>query len=222
MYLLVFVFLIMSIIGLYTQLYALQVAQIMAQQKGVGEMMLAWHGGAYLFARFSQNGLVGTGTADTVSGCLLTDLTSIPALAAPPSCSHMLHHDNALNDNVVTLPDIMPNFIPGGSNSYPIAYKWYSIIYAPGGPGTQQYVITFAEPGTAGVTTTNVVHPSVGFSPAEILHQLKNAGAPTETYGLVASGQLVTMDAPPTPRPTYALPTTAGIPNGSVALITPL
>jgi len=212
MYLLVFVFLMMSIIGLYTELYALQISHMFAKQKGVAEVMQKWHGGAYLFARTTA-AVRNDPAAGTIDGCLLTDTTGIPALSAPGSCAATLANNNV-------------NFLPAG---YQNRYKWYSIVYAPGGAfGSQRYIITYAPPSTAGDFTSLIAHPSMGFSPSELLRQIRNSDLTKTSYGIVKGGRLLLPDAPFTaanPRPEYPVPETSGIrtiPEASIALISPL
>ncbi|MFA6280850.1 MAG: hypothetical protein WC612_08740 [Bdellovibrionales bacterium] len=51
MYLFVYVFLLMSVMGLYTQLFVLSTSRMAENQKGVAEIMLVWHGAAYKKAK---------------------------------------------------------------------------------------------------------------------------------------------------------------------------
>ena len=126
MYLIVFVFLMLAIVGLYTEVFALQVSHIMAQQKAIGQIMLVWHGGALAFARANRAAL-GTGST-TPAGCLLT--SGLP-LTNPIPCDAPF-----LNTNTAYLP-----------SGYQANYRWYSVVYVPGGNfGAQQFVLTYAAP----------------------------------------------------------------------------
>lgn len=51
MYLFVFIFVMMSVLGLYTELFSLRIAHIMANQKAIAEAMMVWHGAAYYLAK---------------------------------------------------------------------------------------------------------------------------------------------------------------------------
>lgn len=51
MYLFVYVFLLLSVMGLYTQLFVLSTTRMAENQKGVAEIMLVWHGAAYKKAK---------------------------------------------------------------------------------------------------------------------------------------------------------------------------
>ncbi|MDD5587243.1 MAG: hypothetical protein PHY92_09900 [Alphaproteobacteria bacterium] len=207
MYLLVFVFLMLSIIGLYIQVYSLQLSKMLANQKAIGQTMLVWHGGALAFAR-DNRGSLGTQSTDA-KGCLLTEGISLGGVS---SCGSLL-------ETTATA------YLPGG---YQSAYQWYSIAYAPDGTG-QQYVLTIAT-STGGSVTLPTPQPNIGYSPAEILQQLKKSGAPRTAYGMtqdmgVLGRQFVTPDAPATPIPYYGVPrygTLYYVPPGSVGLISPL
>ncbi len=55
MYLFVYVFLLLSVMGLYTQLFVLSTTRMAENQKGVAEIMLVWHGAAYKKAKSNAN-----------------------------------------------------------------------------------------------------------------------------------------------------------------------
>jgi hypothetical protein len=46
MYLYVFIFLLISVCGLYTEVYALQAARMFKQQTSIGKIMITWHSSA--------------------------------------------------------------------------------------------------------------------------------------------------------------------------------
>lgn len=68
MYLFVFIFVILSVMGVYTELFSLRMASMAAQQKVVAETMMFWHGGVYTFARDYKASLTGVPS----TGCQLT------------------------------------------------------------------------------------------------------------------------------------------------------
>jgi hypothetical protein len=162
------------------------------------------------FARLNR-GSLGGHSADA-QGCLLT---SGPALTPTPGdCITPFNETTA------------PAYLPGG---YQNTYRWYSIVYLPGAAGTPQYILTFA-PSSGGSPATIATQPAIGYSPAEILQQLKNAGAPRTAYGMaqtfIGVVKFVTPDSPAVPTPVYEvpkkLPFTYYVPAGSVGLISPL
>jgi hypothetical protein len=214
MYLLVFVFLMISIIGLYTELYALQVSKMMAREKALGQAMLVWHGGVTAFARTHKGTDPNELGSDSVTaqGCLLTSNPAAALAYQLNSCGSLMEY----NDSA----------LPTGYNA---DYKWYSIAYVPLG-GTQQYVMTFAPPSEAGNLTSPMTLPAIGYSPAEILMQLKNSGAPRTAYGMARDYgmglvKFDTPDSPAVPMPSYIVPksgmTMNYVPAGSVGLISP-
>ena len=106
MYLFVFIFILVSVLGLYTQIYTLQAARVFANQRAIGQIMQTWAGSAFDFARTRP--ALGT----TPAGCSLTT-----ALAVPAACATQMAAAN--------LP-----------NGYAFAdYSWNSIVFQPaGGP----------------------------------------------------------------------------------------
>ncbi|MDD3181587.1 MAG: hypothetical protein PHD48_02120 [Alphaproteobacteria bacterium] len=68
MYLFVFIFAILSVLGLYTELFSLRMANLAAQQKVAAETMMFWHGGVYTFAREYKASL----TTVPATGCTIT------------------------------------------------------------------------------------------------------------------------------------------------------
>ena len=67
MYLFVFIFVILSVLGLFTEVYTLRIASIVSKQRVVADTMMHWHGATYLFAR----DYIGSITL-TADGCLFT------------------------------------------------------------------------------------------------------------------------------------------------------
>jgi hypothetical protein len=59
MYLYVFVFIIMTIMGLYTELFSLRIARVAENQKALAEIIFVWHGGAHNLIAVVGNPAVG-------------------------------------------------------------------------------------------------------------------------------------------------------------------
>lgn len=85
MYLLVFVTLIISLIGLYTQILAVQTARLFANQNGVGRAMLQWQAAAISMAASIVNTNRTGYAAYGLTGCSLSNDTTGLALCPPPS-----------------------------------------------------------------------------------------------------------------------------------------
>lgn len=104
MYLLVFVTLMLSIIGLYAEVYTLQAARIFAGQKAVGEVMILWHNAA---SKYVKNNLVSFPTT-----CY------VPPVTLPP----MLPCAKSMGD---------PGVLPSGYND--ADFRWRTLVYVSGG-----------------------------------------------------------------------------------------
>ncbi|HBM90516.1 MAG TPA: hypothetical protein DD400_01365 [Rhodospirillaceae bacterium] len=73
MYLYVYVFLLMGLIGLYTQLHLVQVGRMAERQKALAEIMFTWHDGAFAFVKDK-----------TLSSCVVSkDPDNTPASGTP-------------------------------------------------------------------------------------------------------------------------------------------
>lgn len=209
MYLFVFIFLLLSIAGLYTELYMLQVSQMLSKQKAIAETMLTWHGGAMAFAKKNFTGTDTTFLYNVAAGCLITG----PAVQTLGSSS-MAGCPSRLN---VTNDDFLPQ-------EYSTDFKWYSVAYT---RSTGRVVLTFAPPSTAGNVSSAISFPEIGYSPADIWRQIKLIGAPKTAYGMVQNvsgvgSRFVTPDAPGGSQ-VYLLPGcgTGCVPLGSVGFISP-
>ena len=206
MYLLVFVFLVVAMLGIYTQVFAVQTARMFANQTTVAQMMELWQAGAVTLAEANKGSYGAIGKA----GCGLTPNTATPPLPKPAACA----------SGVVTAAS---GVMPGGYNF--AAYSWYSAVYQPGGAGIGPlYVVTWAPPPASGVASDPIATPSVGISESDLFHQLGNIAAPLTSYGTVQTQLLVTSVPSSTPgKPVeYPLPIPVAVPNGSVAVISQL
>ncbi len=80
MYLYVYVFLLMGIISLYTQLHLVQVGRMAANQKALAEVMFMWQDGAYDFVKdngLSATCIVSRGTENPPSSPLSDNCSSL-------------------------------------------------------------------------------------------------------------------------------------------------
>lgn len=119
MYLFVFIFVILSVLGLYTELFTLRVASLASQQKVAAETMMFWHGAAYTFARDFKTSLVGVPAA----GCTLALGFSV--------CGLPVYNKGAINGKI---------YLPDDYNSSDSELVFRSVIFK---VGTTDYVLTY-------------------------------------------------------------------------------
>lgn len=215
MYLFVFIFLLLSILGLYTQVYALQTAKMLAGQKAVAQTMLIWHGAAFKLGRERLASL-----SLDATGCMFANLP--PTLPGIGACGGGSRLDETSVDaaGIKVLPD-----------GYSSDFRWYSVAYTDAA-GTTSYMLTIAVPPASGSLTEPITRPAMGYSVSEIWQQIRNNGQAKTSYGMVQNTALgdrfVTPFAPIAPPattpPAYELPScgTACLPIGSVGYISTL
>lgn len=192
MYLVAYLFLMISLIGIYTQVYAVQAGRMLSNQKVLGETMLGWHNAAVGLARNVQGGV---SYPPTNVPCRLSS-----AVSGFSDCTSALG-TLVMTDSADTLPE--------GYNFD--AYQWYSLAYTASG---QNYVVTYVE---SPVTGNIVEYPSIGVSTGEMLKQLKKTKAPGYSYGAVMDQKLITrMENYSLPMPSGSV-----VPDGSVAIVSP-
>jgi hypothetical protein len=227
MYLLVFITLVISLIGIYTQVLSLQAARLAAGQSAIAQAMIRWHETAIQQVRTAQ-----ITTIPGTNGC---DLTS-PGAAGTP-CSSV--------NGPVTVTATFPgapwqncppaiagqpcwNLLPPGYQTN--FYSFYSIYYQPA--AGQNYVITFvqkpavANPGFI-VLPNNPASVTIGINMGDLMNQIRNTGLNPITYGTVSgnagAGGLLTTQAVsnvgggPLASLTYTTP--AAVNNGAIGII---
>ncbi|MFY9288870.1 MAG: hypothetical protein WAO98_10265 [Alphaproteobacteria bacterium] len=228
MYLLVFVTLVISMIGVYVQVLSLQTARIAAQQNGIAQAMLAWHSAATSMAGSIIRTNNAAYAAVAATGCGLT--FNIPAGATYARCPTPRNGLTALNAwGTLTDGGTNPNLynifstqntvelvhLPAGYDTR--MYQFYSVLYQTGG---QNYVATFI-PASAAVNQTAFLTMArgnmIGLTASDLIQQLQQSGAPRYTYGTVnTAGQMTT--ALGTASVQYTLPAFTNT-NGAVAVI---
>lgn len=227
MYLFVFVMLLSSILGLYTQVFMLQTSRMMSRQTAIADIMLTWHGAVYSLSKDRIADGTSSYSLTTVdeTGCLITRNPQNALANSPSVC---LGTDARITYNSGTSSYTPTGYLPTDYDNDGF-YRWYSIIYAPGGVGTQRYVITFAVPSVAANSNSLISQPTAGLTISELWQQIKNSRAPKTNYGYVnGSSKFVTPDAPLNSGSVrqYDVPkTSAGaaiVTEGSVGFITPL
>lgn len=207
MYLFVFVFVIISIMGLYTELMSIRVARIAANQKAAAETMMVWHGAEYEFVKTLMPAL-----GFDAQPCSLTPVYTGPVV--PASCT------------VVGAVHVLPDYTPapvafGGRNYLPMGYsyatlQWNTLYYVNG----QQYILTFMAP--------NEVR--LGYTANQVYQQMRNSAFPKISYGRIetttcigsvppATRQFVTNEYIAGVQVCYPVPAAAFVPDGSIGII---
>ena len=228
MFLVVFVTLVISIIGLYAQILGLQSAKIYNAQNGLAQTMITWHGAAVDLVKASI--AAGTFQAPAAgSWCQLTDSTA--ALTLNTVCTTTTGATMTLTTGAVA--SVLSAFSMG--STLPIGYsvvngagyKFYSILYVSGG---NDYVMTFAHDTKGGnliLPAANAVGATtVGYSPYNLSRQLAHLKLSNQAYGSVTDN-VGTLSVPSYtigfagPNLTYSIPQNPStIPLGSIALLT--
>jgi hypothetical protein len=193
MYLLVFVTLVISLIGIYAQVISVQAARLASNQTAVIQQMLRWHSTA-----ISQTRYAAISPIPGVAGC---DLTT-GGLAGIP-CDSPARGQVWISETVPpawtafecagTLAPPCWTALPPGYQADP--YTFYSIFYQP--TTAQNYVITFIPP-----PVTNANNPPPGFislpesgaagaqqvgaTMGDIVEQVRNVSLPAVSYGTIA------------------------------------
>ena len=198
MYLFTFVMLMLSLLGIYTQVVAIQSAKIFANQTALAQIMATWHTAA-----------VGLAKGDSVIGASSTACSiSVVNTGGMAACK-----------NASGKPVFLPSTFNGTAPTSPLSpgynstqYQWYSAVYQTAAYGGKRLVVTFVLPGAA--SSSLITQPSIGISIGELLLEFKKSNFPAGSYGVV-SGQLLTNSL----NSNYPMPTGGAITDGSIALV---
>ena len=203
MFLIAFVTVVISIIGLYAQIISLQTARIYNSQVGLMQTMSVWHSAAVTFARAKANlGVIPTNAFTPITS--FCNMTS-PALASP--CGF----------GTLSVPPNSTTYLPQG---YAIGtFTFYSLAYQIAGVN---YVVTFVpDPGGNNylmlpeVTTGT----AVGYTMAGLSRQFARAANPNIMYGVVNASGTLTVLSKGGATFSYAVPPAPTLPTGSLAII---
>lgn len=207
MFLYVYIFLMLTALGLFTEVYMLQASKLWAAQKAVAELMQIWHGGGYTMAKELRASLGAT------YPCRLTP-TALPGIGASvPQCQKILQDPSA------PLGSYPRYYLPPGYRFDQASFQFPSVVYK---AGTSIYLLTYIPPTADG-------SPSwLGYTADEILQQMQKTDAPAISYGKVmtecngATGHFfVTVTYQNTTNICFPVPT-AVVPDGSVGYISVL
>lgn len=206
MYLFVFVFLVLSVMGLYTELLVVRIARSAANQTIAAETMQLWHTAQYEYMKATD------AFTSFSTGCSLTYMYGTNCFKTP--CTYYLP---AYTSSPTTC-NASRNYLPQGYLFVNAALRFNTIYYRSTSP-ISHYIITFVQP-------TEV---RLGFRADQIYKQLKNSGIPKISYGVVdttacmggTTGRwLVTQEYIGGNQVCYPVPSI--VPDGSVAIVTNL
>lgn len=159
MYLFVYIMVILSVLGLYTQLFAMRAATLASKQKGVAETMMLWHGGTANFIRDRVRAAVAASLpiAIPANGCLVF------GGAGPADCG-TVPNIGVFTNNI---------YLPGYNIGEP-QLVFPSVLYESGGV---RYVLTFQRAGEM----------RLGFTDEQFYAQLQRTDIPRISYGRVVN-----------------------------------
>ncbi len=166
MYLFVFIFLLLSAMGLFTEVYMLQAARLWARQKTVGEIMLTWHSSAYELVKELAIDLGG------VWPCRVSP-TALPAGVLP--CQRQLQSP----DGAPVAP-YTRHYLPPGYQYSVSQLRFPSVVYV--SPAGVRYLVTYVPKEEDGETSW------MGYTSGEILNQIQRTNAPKVSFGRVVNG----------------------------------
>lgn len=213
MYLYVFIFLMLSTLGLFTEVYLLQASRLWSEQKAVGELMFVWHSAAYTLAKELSANLGAT------FPCRVSP-TALPATV--PICQRYLQDPSG---NPVA--PYTRHYLPLGYKYSTSQYRFPSLVYK---VDNVAYLVTYVPKEANGGTSW------LGYTANEILRQLQKTEVPPVSYGRLLSGNCngvsgqwfatnvyydSTQVCYPAPQ-TTTVPPVGYLPAGSVGLVSPL
>jgi len=202
MYIFVFVFMLMGVLGLYTQVYTLQAAKMFSRQTAIAQTMLLYHNTSYAFARANNTGVA------TLSStyCYQTYGVSVS------KCAWGTLQIGAGQTN-----------LPVGFNA--ATYAFPSVVYEMGGV---RYLLTYVSPPTANAVNDMPNTPPIGFSVAHLFQQMKNTGVSPLLYGRISANVFTTNMIAQNPSSaatysiTYPVLSSIGLVDGTVGFLSPL
>jgi hypothetical protein len=212
MYLLVFVTIVISLLGIYTQALTIQMARAASMQTSVADVMYQYHMQAVELARYTLDLHPTTGAAPGPTGCLLSSTVNYAA-NPPVNCmalifggtldypltmynTPILQALGLLDCSQTTPRNSRPCIVPLGPPTLPLEsinnelYTFSVVFYQP--PGVPQgYILTFIPP-----PVISAANPAPGFiqltyNPTplgvrmgDLMQQLKKSGLPPMNYGI--------------------------------------
>ncbi len=184
MFLVVFVTLVISIIGLYAQILSVQTNKIYHAQYGLMQTMITWHSAAVsLVTPFILNQSLGPLSGN---GCQLDKSPNllVNGTTNVPVCAETGHNVLVTNPPTGT-PPVLPN------GYQPTPYTFSTIVYQTPAP-IEDYVITFVYATDDNSPTGNILLPGtsgtvVAYSLNSLMQQFAHGAPAYIGYGVVTS-----------------------------------
>lgn len=239
MYLFSLLFILLTVIGLFTQIVAQQNNRFAAMKTAGAQQMLVWHGAVVAAARYTVGGvqvfnnpapnplpnIVWGGAAPCV---VLGSVSQTPpgGLTPCPDITGSTSAPSLVSLTVSTGPNLTVRLLPQG---YDTSIAFNSIIFTPVGT-TQRVALTYIGPSAAGVEQP--LDP-IGMTASQIFRQLKRSPLDPTIYGYLTNNVLQP-SVPLDPQVTgaYTVPAnllfnaatnpTGPLRSGALALFTPL
>lgn len=174
MYLYVAVFLLMAVMGLFSELYLLQAARIWGAQKSAAEILHLWHTAVYTKAKN-----LNVAQWNHSSGYCRLSLSLRPNLTGATACIGKDFDGNALSPVLLSSDS---DYLPAGT--FADASLVQSISTVSFNKDGTQYILTYVQP----VSKSSSDPAFLGFKGGEIYKQMKNARFPKIAYGRVLQG----------------------------------
>ncbi len=205
MYLFVYIFLMLAVIGLFADAYLLQASRMWARQKAVGEIMNIWHTSAYALAKEEAANLGVTFPCRLSPSALPTGVLACQRTLQNPANPVMAPYGR--------------HYLPAGYQYTSVPLRFPSIVYVSGGV---RYLATYVPKETEGNTSW------LGYTAREIFEQIQQTDVPSLSFGQTANGTCNGTNAYWFMTNAYqdatkiCYPAPANIPAGSVGFISPL
>ena len=225
MFLITFVTLIISIIGLYAQVLSLQASKIYKAQNGLMQTMVDWHNSALTLAKNYTPSTVPCIIPSDYMQTMQATLSNQPYPITTSTCANVAPPVTTL---VLTPTGATPTLPPGYMTKY---FSFYSIVFQ---SGSIKYLLTYAYyTDAANAPSGNLYLPangtagaSVGYSLNSLEQQFARAATVGTLYGKVTGSGILSV-LPQTigvtgPMIEYTIPDFHVIPIGSLGIISPL
>jgi len=198
MYLFVFVFLVMSVVGLYTEVYALQAAKMYQNRTDIAQMMLTWHESARKWAQDHDSDLDNIPKAKSQTGCFIIDTVDMPTVGTNILSARRCHSGGSQKVMDAAALPLGYNF----SN-----FRFRTIVYT---NAPSRMIITYVQP-----PATATIPAVAGFTLNQLNQQLVNSHISPMMWGVYNGTNIVTKNSIPIPGPTV----TGGPQAGSLVLV---
>lgn len=164
MYLYVFVFIILSVMSIYMELFSMRVARLSEQQTTAAGIMYTWHNGAYKYAKAHFND---GNSADT---CLIGGPNPITGtVKCKDGGGSSIDYFNVVSEGTGSSK---VQYVPDGFNLTYISTQYPSYVHK---DGTQRFIVTYVMNGGT----------AMGLDAGQTVSQLVRSKIPPVSFGSV-------------------------------------